>query len=309
MRLSIARRRFSGRFRVTFFGLVALICLSVVACTNDSNTETTSQAETTSTTSQPEPEQPADASLIFDNDYKPGERVALVIGNADYKVGPLRNPVNDARDIARVLGVLGFDIIKLENAGRRDIVASANDFYNRLKTAKVALFYYSGHGMQVNGRNYLIPIGMHLESESDIEFEAVDAGRILGKMEDARAETNIIILDACRSNPFVRSYRSNGSGLARMDAPKGSYIAFATAPGQIAADGLGSNGVFTEQLLKYIQTPGLDIDDIMTRTRRGVALATADKQIPWSSSSLMGDFYFNSRPGRVRTIRRPNPLP
>jgi hypothetical protein len=146
---------------------------------------------------------------------------------------------------------------------------------------------------------------MNVRSESDIEFEAVDAGRILGKMEDARAETNIIILDACRANPFARSYRSNGSGLARMDAPKGSYIAFATAPGSIAADGLGSNGVFTEHLLKYIQTPGLDIDGIMTRTRRGVALATADKQIPWSSSSLMGDFYFKT----ARTKNDPSPEP
>jgi uncharacterized caspase-like protein len=184
----------------------------------------------------------------------PGERVALVIGNAEYKVGPLRNPVNDVRDITQVLGDMGFDVIKLENANRRQIVTAADEFYQRLKNARVALFYYSGHGMQVKGRNYLIPIGIRLRSESDIEFEAVDAGRILGKMEDARAETNIIILDACRSNPFARSYRSNDSGLARMDAPKGSYIAFATAPGSVADDGTGRNGVFYRASVKKISS-------------------------------------------------------
>jgi uncharacterized caspase-like protein len=247
--------------------------------------------------------------LAFDSSATPGERVALVIGNAEYKVGPLRNPVNDVRDITQVLGDMGFDVIKLENANRRQIVTAADEFYQRLKNARVALFYYSGHGMQVKGRNYLIPIGIRLRSESDIEFEAVDAGRILGKMEDARAETNIIILDACRSNPFARSYRSNDAGLARMDAPKGSYIAFATAPGSVADDGTGRNGVFTEHLLKNIVIPNLDIDDIMKRTRRGVALATSDQQIPWSSSSLMGDFFFSTIAGLSQESPSPAPAP
>ncbi|MBU2548274.1 MAG: SUMF1/EgtB/PvdO family nonheme iron enzyme [Proteobacteria bacterium] len=224
----------------------------------------------------------------------PERRVALVIGNGAYKTAPLKNPVNDARDIATALKELGFEVIHKENADKRAMIEAIDLFYARLVKADVGLFFFSGHGMQVKGRNFLIPVDARVQTETDVEFESVDAGRVLGKMESAQAEVNIVILDACRNNPFARSFRSTASGLARMDAPAGSFLAFSTAPGSVASDGEGRNGLFTEHLLRYIKTPGLKIEDVMKRVRVGVSRATDKKQMPWDSSSLMGDFYFAS---------------
>ncbi len=219
-------------------------------------------------------------------------RIALVIGNGDYKSSPLRNPVNDAQDMTEALRGLGFDVIHRKNANKRTMVSAINEFGRKLRSADVGLFYYAGHGMQVNGRNYLIPVGSQVESESDVEFESVDVGRLLGKMEDAESKINIVILDACRNNPFARSFRSGNRGLAIMTAPTGSFVAFATAPGSVAADGDGRNGIFTQHLLKHIKTPGLKIEEVLKRTRNDVLQDTAKKQTPWQSSSLTGDFYF-----------------
>jgi uncharacterized caspase-like protein len=146
--------------------------------------------------------------------------------------------------------------------------------------------------MQVGGKNYLIPVDAQIRMESEIEFESVDVGRLLAQMENAKSKVNIVMLDACRDNPFARSFRSDSQGLAKMAPPQGSYIAFATAPGALAADGGGRNGIFTECLLTNLKIPGLKIEDVMKRTRIGVAHATNNKQLPWDSSSLMGDFYF-----------------
>ncbi len=237
------------------------------------------------------------AAPEYDRDLTAGQlpiqrRVALVIGNGAYQFSPLKNPVNDADDIADTLSRLGFKTILRKNAKRRDIVRAINKFGRELKTADVGLFYYAGHGMQVNGRNYLIPIGANLETESDVEFEAVDAGRILGKMDDAETKINIVILDACRNNPFAGRFRTASRGLAGMDAPEGSFIAFATAPGSVAADGEGRNGIFTKHLLLNMIIPGLKIEEMMKNTRNGVLAETEQKQIPWDSSCLTGDFYF-----------------
>jgi len=147
--------------------------------------------------------------------------------------------------------------------------------------------------MQVDGRNYLIPIDARIESESDVKYEAIDAGRVLGKMEDAENQINIVILDACRNNPFSRNFRTSERGLARMDAPAGSIIAYATAPGEVAADGPERNGVFTKYLIKHMIEPDLPIERVLKRVRIDVARQTNGRQIPWESSSLMGDFYFN----------------
>lgn len=221
-------------------------------------------------------------------------RLALVIGNGDYQNSPLKNPVNDAQDMARVLRKMGFEVIHKENAEQRRMEEAIRDFGRGLRSEGIGLFYFAGHGIQVKGRNYLIPIGAKIESESDVRFESVDAGRVLGKMEDAGNELNIVILDACRNNPFARSFRSSNRGLARMDAPKGSLVAYATAPGSVASDGKGRNGTYTKYLLKHMGTPGLKVEEVLKNIRIDVMEETGDKQVPWESSSLRGDFYFNT---------------
>jgi len=220
------------------------------------------------------------------------ERTALIIGNADYQSAPLDNPVNDARDMAAKLKEIGFKVIKRMNADEESMVAAIDKFYKRLRDSRVGLFYYAGHGMQIQGTNYLIPVGAHITSQSDVEFESVQAGRILGKMKDANNKLNIVILDACRNNPFERSFRNVDKGLAKMQAPTGSLVAYATAPGSVAAEGSGENGIYTKYLLKHMDHVGWSIRKVLLETRKDVYQATGEKQVPWSSSSLMGNFYF-----------------
>lgn len=179
------------------------------------------------------------------------KRLALVIGNGEYKSSPLKNPANDANDMATMLRNSNFEVIRKINANKGDMLIAIDKFGKKLRSADVGLFFFAGHGMQVKGQNFLIPIGSYVSTETDIEFEGVAAGRILGKMEAAGSRVNIIILDACRDNPYKRSFRSAGQGLARMDAPKGSFVAYATSPGSIAADGTGRNGIFTKHILNH----------------------------------------------------------
>ena len=222
-----------------------------------------------------------------------GRRVALVIGNGAYKEAPLRNPSNDARDIAASLRSLGFEVILRQDADLKSMERAIDDFYNSLKKGGTGLFYFAGHGIQVGGINYLVPVGARIASESDVRYQAVDAGRVLGKMEDAGNGLNLVILDACRNNPFARSFRSAaGMGLAKMDAPTGSFIAYATAPGSVAADGSGKNGVYTKHLLLNVNTPGLSVEELFKRVRLGVVAETGKKQVPWEASSLTGSFSF-----------------
>lgn len=220
-----------------------------------------------------------------------GGRYALVIGNSAYSQKPLKNPSNDARDVAKALERLGFEVQLKTDIGLRAMEDSIRDFGVKLKRGGVGIFYYAGHGIQVQGVNYLVPIGSKLSSESDARYECVDAGRVLGKMEDAGNELNIVILDACRNNPFARSFRSADQGLARMDAPTGSLVAYATAPNSVASDGRGQNGLYTRHLLENINTPGVPIEEVFKRVRIGVMRETDKKQVPWESSSLAGYFY------------------
>ncbi|MBL7218006.1 MAG: caspase family protein [Desulfobacteraceae bacterium] len=232
-------------------------------------------------------------------------RTALVIGNGSYESAQLRNSVNDARDMTNALRSLGFTVIYKQNAKQRDMEKAIRNFGKRLrKHGGIGLFYYAGHGMQINGRNYLIPVDAEIETESDVGFEAVDAGRVLGKMEDAGNDLNIVILDACRDNPFARIFRSVTQGLARMDAPTGTIVAYATAPGSVAADGMNKNGLYTSMLLKHMTTPGLRIEEFFKRVRIDVMNESGTKQVPWESSSLTGDFYFNPARG-IAVLHRP----
>lgn len=220
-------------------------------------------------------------------------RVALVIGNGAYPNAPLRNPVNDARDMAAALRSLGFEVILRENTSLRQMEEAVDLLWTRLKGGGTGLFFFAGHGLQVAGRNYLVPVDARLQAEQDVKYRCMDAGLVLGRMENAGNALNIVILDACRNNPYARSWRSANEGLAKMDAPKGSLVAYATAPDSVAADGSGKNGIYTGQLLKNLRTPGIGIEELFKRVRIGVLKESGDKQVPWESSSLTGYFTFN----------------
>jgi hypothetical protein len=220
-------------------------------------------------------------------------RVALVIGNSAYKFSPLKNPVNDASAMGRVLKKNGFDVIQKLNADRRQMEEAIKQFGKKLRRGGIGFFYYAGHGIQMDGRNYLIPSDISVESESDVKYGAVDAGKVLGKMHDAGNSLNVVVMDACRNNPFSRSFRSAEKGLAKMDAPTGTIIAYATSPGSVAADGNETNGLYTKYLLKYLNQPNLKIEDVFKNVRISVVHDSAKKQVPWESSSLIGNFVFN----------------
>jgi hypothetical protein len=224
-------------------------------------------------------------------------RIALVIGNGAYKSSPLANPVNDANDVAAALKKLGFSVKLKINANQRSMENSIRTFGKDLRSGGVGLFYFAGHGLQVHGRNYLIPIGANIKSEADVKYESVDAGRVLSQMYEAENGLNIIILDACRDNPYARSFRSSEKGLAKMDAPTGSILAYATAPGSVAADGTGKNGLYTSMLLKHMMEPNLVIERVFKKVRVDVIKESANRQVPWELSSLTGDFYFTTKRG------------
>jgi formylglycine-generating enzyme required for sulfatase activity len=218
-------------------------------------------------------------------------RVALVIGNGGYQSAPLKNPVNDARDISAALKKIGFEVITTIDGSKREMIEAIDSFADKLRRADIGLFYFAGHGMQIRGRNYLIPVKVKVSSESDVEFESVDAGRVMGKMKDAGNKLNVVILDACRNNPFARSFRSSEQGLARMDAPVGTIIAYATGPGSVAADGRGRNGIYTKHLLQTLARPQLTIQDIFNEAGMGVMQETENLQIPWTSNTPIPRFY------------------
>jgi hypothetical protein len=232
-------------------------------------------------------------SLARAADAVPERRVALVIGNSSYRTSPLKNPVNDARAVGRALRELGFEVLLHEDLSQPAFISALRDFGNRLRETKgVGLFYYAGHGMQIKGSNYLVPVGTDIQAEDEVRYLSIDANQVVDKMEQAGNRLNIVILDACRDNPFARSFRSKQTGLAQMDAPSGMLIAFATAPGAVAYDGDGVNGVYTKHLLRNLAIEGLPVELLLKRVREGVARETEQKQIPWESSSLLGDFYF-----------------
>ncbi len=220
------------------------------------------------------------------------KRVALVIGNGKYPKSELLNPPNDAVAIADELRKANFRVIKVENASFAKMNQAIEEFGRSIKPGGVALVFYAGHGMQVNGENYLIPVDADLKGESDVRYKTVNLGQILSKLEDAKSQVNLVILDACRDNPFARSWRSFKGGLATIDAPSGTVIAFATAPGKTASDGSGSNGLYTTHLLDALRIPNLRLEDVLKATRKGVAASSNNEQIPWDSSSLTGEFFF-----------------
>ncbi|MFT5100980.1 MAG: putative caspase-like protein [Planctomycetaceae bacterium] len=234
------------------------------------------------------------------------KRVALVIGNSDYAVSPLKNPRNDAEDMAAILRKTGFDVTHLQNLDRRGMARSISQFARDLEQSDATgLFYYAGHGAESAGKSYLFRLGMEVENASELEFEGIDVQRLLRQMQVARNGLNIVIIDACRNNPY-RSLRGNSGerGLKRINAPLGSYIASSTASGAAAEDGANDrNSPYTKQLLKHLNTPGLGLEQVFKRVRVGVLEATNGVQIPWETSSLTKEFYFNGSQSVATEVR------
>jgi len=220
-------------------------------------------------------------------------RLALVIGNSAYSESPLRNPVNDVRAMAQRFRELGFTVLAHENATKKTMEAAIIEFGRRLAEGGVGAFYYAGHGLQVRGRNYLVPVDAEIDDEASTRVAAVDVELLLEQMAEAKNRVNIVVLDACRNNPFERRMRGGSRGLAAVDAARGTLVAYATAPGSVAADGDGKNGLYTEELLDALREPGLKIEEVFKRVRINVARRSKGSQTPWESSSLTGDLVVN----------------
>jgi uncharacterized caspase-like protein len=234
-------------------------------------------------------------------------RVALVIGNAAYPVAPLRNPVNDARALGQQLRDLGFEVTQRENLTFREMLDAMQAFALSSRHGDVRLFFYAGHGVQMKGRNFLVPVdsGFGGDLPESLRYRSVDVGEFIQKLDQNHSGVNIVILDACRNAPVAAATGAGGvrtrglalgSGLAPMVAPSGTLIAFSTSPNASAMDGASNaNSPFTRHLLANIGTPGLAVEPLFKRVRLGVSQETGQSQIPWETSSLMGDFCF--RPG------------
>ena len=232
-------------------------------------------------------------------------RIALVIGNGAYRDAPLKNPANDAKAIAAVLAKQGFKVILRQNATKSEMESAVAEFGEQLNQDSVGLFFFAGHGMQVGGRNYLVPSDAKITSEQRVRLETLDVDIVLEQMQAARVRVSMVILDACRNNPFERRFRSFGGGLAQINAPEGTIIAYATAPGKVASDGDGANGLYTTELLHALQQPGVRVEDVFKQVRVRVSRASNGAQVPWEASSLVGDFYFTSPPAAASASPAP----
>ena len=232
-------------------------------------------------------------------------RIALVIGNSAYlNANKLPNPANDAADFGSHLTKLGFKVIMGLDLDKAGFDAKVHEFASDLEEAGTAILFYAGHGLQVAGQNYLVPVNAKLARERDLEFEAVKLDFILKQMELGREnKTNIVFLDACRDNPLTRSLARNmgtrstavGQGLAQVDAGVGTFISYSTQPGNVALDGSGRNSPFTASLTKRMVEPGRNLTSVMIDVRKDVIASTSGKQVPWDHSALTGEFFFDPR--------------
>jgi tetratricopeptide (TPR) repeat protein len=242
----------------------------------------------------------------------PGRRIAIVIGNGAYAHVPvLPNPINDARAITKHLRTLGFEVTEGTNLDKRGMKRMSDGFLRDAATARVALMFYAGHGVQIDGRNYLVPVDASFTAGGEITGDMVEVDTMMTGLDD-QIRTNIVVLDACRDNPMAQKTAANTAGATRSLAIRsglaatsglgkgatlgaGTLLVFATAPGQVALDGEGDNSPFSAALSRHIGTPGLEVQQMLTRVRAEVVAATSSKQVPWSNSSLLGDVYLASR--------------
>ncbi len=223
-------------------------------------------------------------------------RVALVIGNAAYAgTAALANPVNDARAMAETLTRFGFQVVEVRDADRSNMLAAIEALQTKLKGKHgVGMLYYAGHGLQLDWQNYMVPVDARLAASSDVPKQAVSVNAVMDAFKQADSRVNIVVLDACRDNPF--SDKASAKGLAQMDAPPGTFLAYATAPGNAAEDGRteGGNGLYTGYLLEELKKPTAKIEDVFKRVRFQVRKQSQGRQVPWESTSLEDDFYFNA---------------
>ncbi|MCX6611937.1 MAG: caspase family protein [Acidobacteria bacterium] len=219
------------------------------------------------------------------------QRLALVVGNAAYPKSPLRNPLNDAKAVAGALGDLGFQTETALDLPLRALEATVNRFVARVRAGDTVVFYYAGHGIQLEGENYLVPTDFDAKDEADAKYVSYSASRVQERIEKAGARVIVVILDACRNNPF-QATRSAGGGLAAMGSGKGTLIAFATGPGKTADDNpRGANGLFTTHLISTLREPGLSLDQVFSRVREKVYRESDGRQVPWTVSSVIGDVF------------------
>lgn len=225
-------------------------------------------------------------------------RIALVIGNKNYerKDAILQNPINDADDMAKTLDGLGFDVLKYTNLTFSGFKRAIDEFGEKLPNYDVALFYFSGHGVQFNGENYLVPVDARLQTLSDSEDDCIRLGRVMGKMKAADVKSSLVFLDACRNNPFPKSDGVRGatrSGLIIPNNPAGSVVVFATEEGSTADDNMKErNGLFTSELLRHLPIPNTSLSDIILKTRQGVYERSGKNQLPSDYNKMLGSFYF-----------------
>ena len=231
--------------------------------------------------------------------YKDEKRYALVIGNSNYNkdIGILKNPVNDATDVATELRKSNFEVQLITNCTYVQLREAMRKFHEKLtngpRDQTVGLFYYAGHGVQYQDENYLVPVDADVKFEDDIARMCFPVQRmVLANMERSNSRMNIVILDACRNNPFPATTRSVSSGLGEMKRARGSFIAYATSPGSVASDGSGRNGLYTQELLKALRKPNLTIEQVFKDVRMNVLRLSGDKQYTWDSSNIIGEFYF-----------------
>jgi formylglycine-generating enzyme required for sulfatase activity len=238
--------------------------------------------------------------LLMQFSYSAQKRVALIIGNSDYKqFTTLSNPKNDARDISRLLKQLNYDVHTVINADKRTMDNAIRNFSAKLNTKNsIGLFYYAGHAVQVRNRNYLLPLNSNIKTEADVPYNSVEVGWLMAYMEQAQNNLNLIILDACRDNPFGGRFRSAiDRGLAKMDiVPEGSMIMYAASPGQKAEDGNGRNGLFTAKLLEVMKEPGLTVDEVINKTARAVRKSSSSGQLPYKEGIMLSDYYITGKP-------------
>jgi hypothetical protein len=227
--------------------------------------------------------------------FEAPKKVALVIGNGNYPKWPLRNPANDARAVSQALTEVGFKTITAIDVTLPNLDRAVSSLVSQVRQGDVVAFYYAGHGIQLEGENYLVPVDFDAKDEADAKYAAYAASRVQERIEKAGARVTLVVLDACRNNPFAAT-RSTSGGLAAMGTGKGTLIAFATAPGKTADDNpKGNNGLFTTHLITALQEPGLTLDQVFNRVRERVHNASGGRQVPWTVSSVIGDIYL--RPG------------
>lgn len=233
------------------------------------------------------------------------KRIALVIGNSSYSNSPLKNPANDSKDIATKLRKLGFDVIERNNLKTKQIGGTLREFRSKLEPGAIALVFYAGHGLQIKGENYFPTVDADIDSEEDVHNQSLAMKQIMDVLDESKSRLNLVFLDACRNNPYARSFRSAERGLARVSAPSGTLISYATKPGSVAADGVGRNGLYTSKLIAQMDSND-QIEQALKRVVTEVKVASNGKQEPWMEGSIEGDFCFG---GCDQGERLPLPVP